>query len=46
MWRLGSCRCEELVDELDLAANASIFVVYVAAFDCSDRLNPAQCCFG
>jgi hypothetical protein len=35
MGRLGSCEFEEVADELDLAA-----------FDCSDRFEPAQGCFG
>lgn len=37
-----SRRIEQLVDELDLALNAWLFVMAVAAFDCSDGLDPAE----
>ena len=40
-------RCiEQLADELDLALNAWLFVMDMAALDCSDRLYPAQSGFG
>lgn len=32
----------QLADELDLAFDTWLFVLKVAAFDCSDRLNTAQ----
>ena len=40
-------RCiEQLADELDLALNAWLFVMDMAALDCSDRLYPAESGFG
>jgi hypothetical protein len=46
MRRIESCYFEELADELDLAADAWTSVLDVTAFDCSYRLDPAQCRFG
>ena len=42
----GSCGCEQIVDEQDFALNAWLFVMDIAALDCSDRLYPTQGGFG
>lgn len=40
----GVCSCgrEQLDNEFDLALNTWLFVMDVAAFDCSDGFDPAQ----
>ena len=42
----GSCVGKQLADEFYLPSNAWLLVMDVAAFDSSDRLNPAQGRFG
>lgn len=46
MRRPGSCGSEELADEPDLAADVRISALDAASLGCSDRFEPAQCCFG
>lgn len=41
-----SCVAKQLADEFHLPSNAWLLVMDVAAFDSSDRLNPAQGRFG